>query len=74
MDSENEDEQPGFAKQGGDAMGFDDDDGDFAENDSEEVDQDDDEDMIDPEPAKKGSGSKAPIGPPKDVKGEKLDN
>jgi len=72
MDSENEDGEPGFAKQGGDAVAFDDDDGGFAENDSEEADQDDDEDMV--EAAKKESGSKAPVGPPKDVKGEKLEN
>jgi len=72
MDSDNEDNEPGFAKQGGDALNLDDDDeGGFAQNDSEEVDNDDDEDMIDP--AKKGSGSK-PAGPPKDVKGDKLEN
>ena len=30
MDSENEDDQPGFAKQGGDALNLEDDDGNFA--------------------------------------------
>ena len=82
MDSDNEEDQPGFPKQGGDALDLDDDDGGFAPNDSEEVDEgddDDDEDMVMPDqmPEKKGSGSKVPplaAGPPKDVKGDKLEN
>jgi len=69
MDSDLEEDQPGFAKQGGDAMALDDDEDGFAQNDSEEVDADDDEDMVNPD--KKGPPAAAP-GPPKDVKGEKL--
>ena len=65
MDSEGEDRQQ-FAKQGGDALDLEDGEGGF--QDSEDADDLEDEEEM---PQKKGSGAKAP---PKDVKGEKLDN
>lgn len=65
MDSDAEDRQQ-FAKQGGDALNLEDGDGGF--NDSEDVDDPEDDEEI---PQKKSSGAKVP---PKDVKGEKLEN
>jgi|TARA_B100000787_G_C15970365_1_gene197025 hypothetical protein len=68
MDSDAEDQQE-FAKQGGDALNLDDDPNAF--NDSEDADDIEDEDDI---PQKKGSGAKVGGVPPKEVKGEKLEN
>lgn len=71
MDSDNEEnDQREFAKAGGDAMNMDDEDG-FAQNDSEDVDNDDDEDMM--EEVKRQSARKA-LAEKSDVKGDKLDN
>jgi hypothetical protein len=68
MDSDAEDQQE-FAKQGGDALNLDDDNNAF--NDSEDADEIEDEDDA---PQKKGSGAKPGGPPPKEVKGEKLEN
>jgi hypothetical protein len=72
MDSDNEEEigRGNFAKGGGDALNLDDEDG-FAQNDSEDVDNDDDDDMM--EEVKKASARKA-AAVKSDVKGDKLDN
>ena len=71
MDSDGDgDDQQEFAKQGGDALNLDEADND-AFNDSEDADDIDDEDEA---PQKKGSGSKPGNMPPKEVKGEKLEN
>ena len=68
MDSDGEDQQQ-FAKQGGDALNLDDNNDAF--NDSEDVDEPEDDDEV---PQKKSSGAKASGMPPKEVKGEKLEN
>ena len=71
MDSDNEDnDRRQFAKAGGDALNLDDDDG-FAQNDSEDVENEDEDDMM--EEVKKASARKA-AAVKSDVKGDKLDN
>jgi len=69
MDSDGDDDQQEFAKQGGDALNLDGDNDAF--NDSEDADDIDDEDEA---PQKKESGSKSGNMPAKEVKGDKLEN
>ena len=66
MDSD--DDQQDFAKGNGEALNLENNDDAF--NDSEDVDEPEDDDDV---PQKKGSGAK-PGMPPKEVKGEKLEN
>jgi len=70
-DGDDQQEEQEFAKQGGDALNLDDAEDNDAFNDSEDADDIDDEDEA---PLKKGSGSKTGNMPPKEVKGEKLEN
>lgn len=66
MDSD--DDNQDFAPKGGEALNLENNDDAF--NDSEDVDEPEDDDDM---PQKKGSGAK-PGMPPKEVKGEKLEN